>query len=80
MSFKRSLHPSEEVQYRELLSLLSNIFLCRNFKDSRIWKSSTSRELLAKAFYLALEETQPSRAAFALVWVGLVPPRVVAFC
>lgn len=31
--FRRSLRPLEEGQYGELLSLLSNVFLCRDFKN-----------------------------------------------
>ena len=35
VSFRRRLHPSEEVQYGESLRLLANVFFCRNSKDSR---------------------------------------------
>ena len=37
---RRSLRPSEGILYGELLNLLSNVFLCSNSKDSRIWKLS----------------------------------------
>ena len=70
VTFRRSLRFSEDVQYRELLSLLSNVFLCRNSTDFRFWKPSISGEFSVKAFHRA-----PS-----LVWTGLVPPRVEAFC
>lgn len=36
VDFGRSLHHLEEEQYGELLSLLSNIFLCTNSKSYRI--------------------------------------------
>ena len=80
VTFRKSLRLSEEVQYGELLSLLSNVFLCRISKDSRIWKPSISGEFLAKDFYSALEGNHLPRASSSLVWMGLVPPRVKAFC
>lgn len=79
VSFRRVLRQVEEVQYRELLSILFNIFLCRSSKDSRIWKPSLSREFSAKAFYLALEGNHYSRFSSSLVWLGLVPLGVEAF-
>ena len=33
-----------------------------------------------KALYRALEENNLSRASLSLVWLGLAPPRVEAFC
>lgn len=57
VSFRRNLRSSEEVQYRELLSFLSNIFLCRNSKYYRIWKHYTSGAFSAKAFVFRLRGT-----------------------
>ena len=67
VSFKKSLRLLEEAQYRDLLGILSNVFLCKDFKDSRIWKTSISRELSTKAFYLALEGNQLPKASSSLV-------------
>lgn len=50
VSFRRWLCPSKEAQYEELFSILSNIFFCKNFKDSCIWKDSIFREFSLKAF------------------------------
>ena len=81
VSFRRTLWPLERVQYAELLSILANtFFFCRDSKDSRIWKPSTSGEFSTKAFYLALERTHSHRATSSLVWLGLAPSRVEAFC
>lgn len=62
------------------MSLLSNVFLCRDYKDSRIWKPSLSREFSTRAFHLALEGNHTSRSFSSLVWMGLVPLRVEVFC
>lgn len=62
-----------EVSFRRS-RIFANMFLCRDYKDSQIWKPSTSRELLAKAFYSAFEGTHPHRAPYSLVWLGLAPP------
>ena len=39
-----------------------------------------SNKFSAKAFYLASEGTLLHRAPFSLVWLGLAPPWVEAFC
>ena len=70
VSFRRGLHLSEEVQYEELLSLLSNVFLCRDYKDSRIWKHSLFGEFLARAFHLALEGNHTSMSSSPLLLMG----------
>lgn len=85
VSFRRALRQSEQVQYGELLGILSNMFLCKSNKDSWIWKPFTSGEFSAKAFYLARQGNHYPKATSSLVWLGLVPPRVEglvrwAFC
>ena len=80
MPFRRTLWPLDGVQYKELLSILANTFFYRDSKDSRIWKPSTYWEFSTKAFYLSLERTHSHRATSSLVWLGLAPPRVDAFC
>ena len=80
VSFRISFHPSKGVQYGELLSLLSNVFLCRDYKESRIWKPSLSMEFSVKAFFLILEGNHLPRDPFSLVWLGLAPSRVEVFC
>ena len=61
----------EEVQYRQLLSILSNVFLCRGSKDYRIWKPSISEKSSTKDLYLALEGNLPSRASSSLFSVRI---------
>lgn len=80
VSFRRSLRQMEGFMYQEMLSVFANMLFCRDYNDSRIWKPSTSREFSAKAFYSALEGTHPHRTLSSLVWLGLAPPRVEAFC
>lgn len=65
--------------YKELMNLLTNLLICRDSKDSRIWKPSASRKFLAK--YLALEGNRPHRAPSSNVCcLGLVPPWVETYC
>lgn len=79
VSFRRPLHQFEETQYRESLSLISNIFICRDSKDAQIWKPLPSGSFLATAFYLALVAPPQPITTSDLVWLGLTPPRVEAF-
>lgn len=44
----------------ELLSILSNVFVFKDFKDSQIRKPSIFEWFLAKAFYSALVRLFPS--------------------
>ena len=80
VSFRRSLRLLEEGSYEEMLSLLTNLFLCRDSEDAQTWKPSISGNFSAKAFPLALEGFHPLRAPSPFVWLGLAPPWVEAFC
>lgn len=80
VSFRRILWQSEVVQYGELLSIISNVSICRSCKDFRIWKPCSFEDFSVKTFYLALEGNRLPRAPSLLVWLELVPPRVEAFC
>lgn len=42
VSFGRALHQLEKSEYASLLSLLSNVFICKGDVDQRIWKLSPS--------------------------------------
>lgn len=44
--FRRVLHPFESVELESLWSLLSNVFICRNEADSRVWKPKPSAPFL----------------------------------
>lgn len=54
-SFKKRLCLSEEVQFRLLLSLLINVFICRNDKDIHIWKPDPLEKCRVRAFHWSLE-------------------------
>ena len=53
--FRRSLRTLEGGSYEGLMSILTNVFICKDPKNSQIWKPSIFGELSAKAFFLALE-------------------------
>lgn len=62
------------------MSLLFNIFICREDKDIRIWKSSTLEKSLTNKFYLELKGPSQPRPPPAYMWLGLAPHGVEAFC
>lgn len=73
--FRTALHPFES-----LWSLLSNVFIRRNEADSRVWKPKPSDSFSSKSFYKAMESTVLVHSSCSQVWLGIVPPRVKAFC
>lgn len=54
--------------------------LCKDSKDSWVWKPSIFKEFSIKAFYLALEGLQSLRTSSSYVCLGLSFPKVEAFC
>ena len=79
VSVRRALHQSELVEFESSSSLLSNTFLCRDIVDCCIWKPDCSGLFSSKSFYRELDLIDEKRSC-ALVWMGLAPPRVEAFC
>lgn len=67
VSFRRSLHQFENDEYKALLSLLSNVFICKDPADCRIWKAKFS----CRSFSKALEDSPRVRTPSSLVWLGL---------
>ena len=64
------------VEFESLLSLLSNVYLCRDVANSRIWKSNSLGLFSSKSFDRELDPINKVRSSCALVWRGLAPPRV----
>ena len=58
---RRTLRQLEEFEYESLLSLLSNIFLCRDVNDTRIWKPSGLGLFSVKSFTVAMEPSSSMR-------------------
>ena len=58
-------------------SLLSNIFLCRDVADCRIWKPASSGLFSSKS--RELDHVGEVGSSCSLVWMGLAPPRAEAF-
>lgn len=66
---------------RELLSsLLANIFLRRDAADIRIWNSDSAGLFSSRSFYREIDPFSVVQSPCASIWMGLVPPRVEAFC
>lgn len=70
VTFRRVLRQFEVPEYKPLLSLLANIFICRGVADGH-FSSSLSPGNWRRSWMLG---------PLALVWVGLAPPRIEAFC
>lgn len=70
----------EELEHVSLLSLLSNGFICRDEENLCMWKSCPSGEFSTKSFSRGLDVLPEAKSSSFLVWEGLAPPRVVAFC
>lgn len=75
ISIRRALRQSELVAHQSLLSLLSNIFLCR--KELTFAFGSP---ILQACFFTRRDPFTAVQSPCATVWTGLVPPRVEAFC
>lgn len=63
-----------------LVSLLSNVFICREEVATCIWKPSSFGEFFTNSFLRGLEVVLDAKATCSLVWIGLAPPRVEVFC
>ena len=63
-----------------LLSFLSNALICRQVLHVRILKPCNSAAFLMKSFLHELIELPSSKSTSSLMWLGLVPPRMDAFC
>lgn len=80
VNFRRALCHLEVVEYEAILTLLANVFICRVFKDCHIWKATPSGSFFSKSFLKELEDIPRVRPPSSLVWLGLEPPIVKAFC
>lgn len=56
------------------------MFICREEVDVQIFLPWPSGELSMKSLYRELEGLSGAKSASLLVWMGLAPPRVEAFC
>lgn len=70
----------EELEHVSLLSLLSNVFICRDEENLCMWKSCPSGEFSMKSFSRGLDVLPEAKSSSFLVWEGLAPPIVEAFC
>lgn len=62
------------------MGLLSNVFLCSDAVDERIWKPDPSGSFSSKSFYRKMDPFSEVRSSSTLIWMGRAPPRVEAFC
>ena len=68
------------MEHQSLLSILTNIFLCRDSEYCSIWKPNSTGLFSTRSFYREIHPFSEVWSPCALVWTGLAPPRVEAFC
>lgn len=68
------MHQYDVVEYKCMLSLLSNNSFRKDEKYCRIWKLSPLEKFSVKSFYMALTGPSLSQALGASMWCGLDPP------
>lgn len=54
--FKWALRQFVVPEFESILSLLSNVFICRDVANGRIWKLDTSRMFSSKVFFEGTED------------------------
>eukprot|EP00268_Persea_americana_P062604 TRINITY_DN8040_c1_g2_i5.p1 TRINITY_DN8040_c1_g2~~TRINITY_DN8040_c1_g2_i5.p1 ORF type:complete len:221 (+),score=17.67 TRINITY_DN8040_c1_g2_i5:284-946(+) len=79
VSFRRGLCQFEVSEYKSLLSILANIFICRGGEDMHIWKPCSSGSISVGTFYGVSSVVLGSHSHLSQVWCGLAPPRVDVF-
>ena len=77
--FIRALCQSESSEYESMISLLFDVFICRDLAGSRIWKPSPFGAFSCRSFYRELEAPLAGRVPASHVWIGVAPPRMEAF-
>eukprot|EP00268_Persea_americana_P066181 TRINITY_DN8959_c1_g1_i2.p1 TRINITY_DN8959_c1_g1~~TRINITY_DN8959_c1_g1_i2.p1 ORF type:complete len:185 (+),score=22.54 TRINITY_DN8959_c1_g1_i2:2665-3219(+) len=80
VSFGTVLCEVEESKYSSLLSMFSNVFICRGKVDLRIWKSSPFDVFFSKYFSMTMKRILEAKPACSLLWAGLALLRVTMFC
>lgn len=68
------------MESESLSSLLANIFLCRDAAEICIWNSDSAGLFSSRSFYREIDPFSAVQSPCASIWMGLVPPRVKAFC
>lgn len=63
VSLRRVLCEPEESKYSSLLSMLSNVFLCRGEVDLRIWKPCPFDVFFSKYFFMTTERILEAKPA-----------------
>lgn len=69
--FGRVLRQFEESEYESLLSLLANVFICRDLADCHIWKMNPYGVFSSKFCLRELDMIPNVRLHSSLVWDGL---------
>ena len=67
-------------EHESLLCLLTNVFLCKDSSDCRIWKPDSAGSFSSRSFYQEIDSSSAAQSSCASVWMGLGPPRVESFC
>ncbi|XVF83481.1 hypothetical protein PTKIN_Ptkin16aG0491300 [Pterospermum kingtungense] len=78
---RRRVFGWESEQWNNFLETVQDFFVCDNFKDKLIWKSTTQGVYTPKAFSNDhLKVGNFLHSGWKMLWTGLVPPKVESFC
>ena len=78
---RRRLFDWELYQRHEICEMLKMYVVSDNFKDSYIWKGSSSGRYAASLYCKYMLNAQVSdKELWKMVWMGLAPPKVEVFC
>ena len=78
---QRSLFRWKLQQWSDLLYSLREFIVCDKLKDSLIWKGAPSGKYSTKLYCKSvLHVASTDMEIWKLVWVGLTPPKMEAFC
>ena len=78
---RRRLFGWELHQWSVLMSLLKGHVVCDSFKDSFVWKGSTSGKYSVYLYCKSVRTSSNSdKEVWKLVWKGLAPSKVEVFC
>ena len=78
---RRRLFGWEHQQWSDLISLLKEFVACDAFKDSLVWKGSTSGRFSINLYCKSVHHSDNTVSdVWKSIWKGFAPPKVEVFC